>query len=380
MTEKLAKGYATEELLRRYFIQSGYYTVRSVPFLYRGFDVTDIDLWLYDRPSSVTRHRIIVDCKNKATPKVIERIFWTKGLQQVLRVEQAVVATTDTREAVGEFGREHGVLILDGQFIAKLQQATDGFAGRLTEEDFEALIATYQPSKSKGDWRARYKLLKAPFAQNLGYNAINYWAEEAKYFCEQSLIVKTHQQLALRLVYLILSYVCIGFDFALRDVSFSSSPERVKVITEGLKHGAPGPRDFKSIVDIAASLIDRYVPENRAVAFRLRDRVEHDLAAIPAQALAQHLGKQSVSQELFATAKEFDACAYRTTFVSPSAISAAARGVLSAFLDYWSVSRSDFFDLHGTEDTAEPATPTAVQDASSNSAQPELPGIGLPND
>ena len=40
----LLKGPRMEELLRSYFIKAGYYVARGVPFIYEGFDVTDIDL------------------------------------------------------------------------------------------------------------------------------------------------------------------------------------------------------------------------------------------------------------------------------------------------------------------------------------------------
>jgi len=193
MTESLPKGYQLEELLRRYFIRSGYFTVRGVPFVYEGFEITDIDLWLYDRPSSVSRHRIIVDTKNRSTPKAIERIFWTKGLQQVLGFEQAIVATTDKRPAVSEFGREHDVLILDGAFVSRLQKSSESFEARLTEEQFIERLGTYRPTKESGDWKGRFKGAKRPLAGNLGYNAINGWLIEAKFFAEQSQLVTTHK-------------------------------------------------------------------------------------------------------------------------------------------------------------------------------------------
>lgn len=149
MTKALPKGYRMEELLRRYFIRSGYFTVRGVPFVYEGFDITDIDIWLYDRPSPVSRHRIIVDAKNKSTPKAIERIFWTKGLQHVLGIEQSIVATTDRRSAVSEFEKEQDVLILDGAFLDRLEKSpgSEPFESRLTEEQFVDLLATYHPAK-----------------------------------------------------------------------------------------------------------------------------------------------------------------------------------------------------------------------------------------
>lgn len=75
----LTKGPRMEELLRSYFLKTGYYVVRGVPFIYEGFDVTDIDLWLYSRTSSVSREVALVDAKNKKTPQAIERIFWVQA-------------------------------------------------------------------------------------------------------------------------------------------------------------------------------------------------------------------------------------------------------------------------------------------------------------
>lgn len=69
----LSKGPKMEELLRNYFLKAGYYVVRGVPFIYEGFDITDIDLWLYGRASSVSREITIVDIKNRKTPQAIEK-------------------------------------------------------------------------------------------------------------------------------------------------------------------------------------------------------------------------------------------------------------------------------------------------------------------
>ncbi|VCV83952.1 hypothetical protein BANRA_01843 [Escherichia coli] len=82
-----------EELLRDYFMQAGYYVVRGVPFVYEGFDITDIDLWLYSRTSSISREITIVDIKIKT--QAIERIFWTKGLAEAVGAGNAIVASTE---------------------------------------------------------------------------------------------------------------------------------------------------------------------------------------------------------------------------------------------------------------------------------------------
>jgi hypothetical protein len=45
---------------------------------------------------------------------------------------------------------------------------------------------------------------------------------------------------------------------------------------------------------------------------RIRERLGKELDAIPTKALAEYFSKQSVSQELFSVAKQFEAAAYKT--------------------------------------------------------------------
>lgn len=359
MTETLPKGYQMEELLRRYFIRSGYFTVRCVPFIYDGFEVTDIDIWLYDRPSSVSRHRIIVDTKNRSTPKAIERIFWTKGLQQVLGLEQAIVATTDKRSAVSDFGREQDVLILDGAFLSRLQKSSELFEARLTEEQFIDLLGTYRPTKEGGDWRGRFKGAKRPLARNLGYNAINAWLVEAKYFAEQAQLVATHREVALRVLYLFVSFIAIAFDFVMKDLAFFEPAAKLAALNDGLRHGSQGATGTKQILELATGLIEQYAPEQRMLTPRIRERLRKELDAIPTKLLAEYFAKQSVSQELFSVAKELEAAAYKTAFVSPQALSPAVKGMLGVLLDFWEMGRKSFLL---TPDAAEvPKVGTSVE-------------------
>jgi hypothetical protein len=374
MTQASPKGYQMEELLRRYFIRSGYFTVRGVPFVYEGFEVTDIDIWLYDRPSSVSRHRIIVDTKNRSTPKAIERIFWTKGLQQVLGIEQAIVATTDKRRAVTDFGREQDVLILDGAFLSRLQKSPEAFDARLTEEQFINLLGTYRPTKEGGDWRGRFKGAKRALARDLGYNAINAWLIDARYFAEQSHLVSTHREVALRVLYLFVSFVAIAFDFVMKDLAFFEPAAKLAALNDGLRHGSQGAAGTKQVLELATGLIEQYAPEQRMLAPRIRERLGKELDAIPTKLLAEYFAKQSVSQELFSVAKELEAAAYKAAFVAPSALSAAAKGMLGVLLDFWELDRKSF--LLPPEVNEANATSAEPRKGRGPSAQTPLPGLG----
>ena|SRR5262249_30509384 len=78
------KGFDLEEALKAYFWRAGYFVVRAVPFRLNGDDVTDIDLWVYERPAALTRRRLIVDAKNRRSSRVSERIISASGLRVAL--------------------------------------------------------------------------------------------------------------------------------------------------------------------------------------------------------------------------------------------------------------------------------------------------------
>ena len=107
-SKREGKGAQAEETMRQRFRQMGYFAVRGIPYSFREFHVTDIDLWLYG-PTAAFRERINVDIKNKKTPQAIERIFWALGVTQALRLDRCIVVTTENNPAVLEFGRRRGV-------------------------------------------------------------------------------------------------------------------------------------------------------------------------------------------------------------------------------------------------------------------------------
>lgn len=253
------KGLAMEEALRAYFLRGGYYVLRSVQLRYQEIDVTDIDIWLYERPSSVSRHRIIVDAKNRKTPQAIERIFWTKGLQLALGVEQSIVATTDRRPAVVDFGRQHDVLVLDGTFVARLIATMRQEAkSRLNEEDFQKLLNAYRLATAAAGWRRRLDVAKSVVLNGLDYDAINFWLEEARYFAEQAITIQGHADTAMRALYLIASLIALAIDFVLKDLAFVDSADRLAIIADGLRYGTRGQIGTK-VLDLATGLVEQYV-------------------------------------------------------------------------------------------------------------------------
>jgi hypothetical protein len=220
MAKEVNKGQKMEETLRIYFLKSGYYVIRGVPFKYKDFDITDIDLWLYNRTSPVSREISIVDVKNKKTPLAIERIFWTKGLQIAVKANNALVATTDKRKDVKEFGKDLNVFVLDGNFLDKIKKYEAQLDSRLTNEDFFTMIDNYSLGKLDGNWKGKLSESVSLLALGLNFDNVNKLIENARFFASQVLIKPSQKEVALRCFYKICSCIAVNIDYLQRDLSF----------------------------------------------------------------------------------------------------------------------------------------------------------------
>ncbi|RWC38432.1 MAG: hypothetical protein EOS28_29900 [Mesorhizobium sp.] len=60
-----AKGLKTEELVRAYFLRAGFFVMRGIKLRHDGVELTDIDMWVYERSATLARRRTIIDIKDK---------------------------------------------------------------------------------------------------------------------------------------------------------------------------------------------------------------------------------------------------------------------------------------------------------------------------
>ncbi|MBT5457036.1 MAG: hypothetical protein HOK82_10540 [Rhodospirillaceae bacterium] len=342
--KKTNKGAVAEEVLRSYFIRAGYFAVRAVPFAYEAYDLTDVDIWLYMRSSSVSRTRAIVDIKSKKTPQAMERIFWTKGLQSVLGVDQAVVATTDRRIEVSEFGKRHGVVVLDGAFLNKLTKGEPILSSdRMSEEDLLEAIDQNNLGKLDGDWKGRFRKCKALLLSELTYDQLNAWLEEANFFAKQTLLVATHREVACRIFYFVLSLIAICVDFIMRDLAFVEQSKKQDQISDGVRFGASGDKRITQSVDLALNLLKQHLPAGAMNEAFLKRSVEKDFESIPASILAEYFSKPRVAARLYETALNLEAMTYSRKFVPPNNQDINTKGLIGVVLDFWNIDREKFF-------------------------------------
>jgi hypothetical protein len=339
-----SKGHKMEELLRLYFIKLGYYVARGVPFTYGSFNVTDIDLWVYSRISPISREISIVDVKNKKTPQAIERIFWVQGLKQAVKASNAIVATTDKRLEVKNFGQELGVLVLDGLFLSKLDRFEVEQSARLTDEEFYELINTYKLSKLDGDWKGRLVFSKGLLAQGLSFNACNSWIDQAHFFAEQVIIKPQQKEVSLRCLYLILSFVLLAIDYNSREISFLEPLERSKQLTNYFTYGSLGNIGFKQLVEASMGLVESYAKDGKSISSQVRSNVEGALKVLRTKILGEYFAKVEILKSAFGVALELEGLAMSRQFKSHALASVELRGTLSCFLDYWGIDRVKFSD------------------------------------
>jgi len=340
--QAINKGHKMEELLRSYFLKAGYYVVRGVPFVYEGFNITDIDLWLYGRSSSVSREITIVDIKNKKTPQAIERIFWVQGLKQASKATNAVVATTEKRQEVKDFGRDLGILVLDGSFLTKLAKSDDPTAQRLGEEEFISRINDYSLGKLDGDWKGRVFLCKSLLSRGLSFDNCNEWLSHAKFFAEQAITKPTQRETAMRSFYLICSFVAIAIDFSLKELSFLEHNEKITMIKDGFTYGSKGSSGMKKVLNVAMRLVEQHAADGTSISRQVRSSVEHQLSSLNTVILGEYFSKIDVAKTIFTVAKELENLSMQRVFLSHDTASIEARAMLSCLLDYWDIDRVMF--------------------------------------
>ncbi|MCT3760652.1 hypothetical protein [Elizabethkingia anophelis] len=335
MENRISKGELLEELLRNYFLGLGYYVVRGVKYKYEGNDITDVDLFLYNRSSTLSRERINVDIKNKKSPQAFERILWANGLKKLLKFEKCIVATTDNRSIIQKYGLLNDTIILDGSFISKLKQKNNNEVNRFTEEEFLLKLSRHKSHKSfeNKDWRYIYELSKSKLLNELDYSGFNSNLFLLRYLVEKIITDIQRREDAIRFLYANISHLLIMMDFISKDINFLEVAQKSEQIREGLNYGNLGKEGVKSIIDIAVTLSGKSLSSfNKSF-----DSPQYSI-------LSEFFSKNDVLRNIFGLAKSFDQLAYNKNFISPNNLDTTHRVVISVFLDYLEIERKAFYD------------------------------------
>ena len=337
------KGFDLEEALKAYFWRAGYFVVRAVPFRLDGDDLTDIDLWVYERPAALTRRRSIVDAKNRRSPKVSERIIWASGLRAALGVDGAIVATTDRRAAARTLAKALNVLLLGGDAVTRLTHSEQlNRAGQLRCEELDQAVKRIDNSRRSTEWRQNLRDARGSLISGMGVQSANRNLEASRFFAEQAIAAQPHSeqaQIALRLFYLTSALAAISLDFALADQAFRSQDERRDAIISGVRFGDAEGVSTLATVRTAIGLARKYAENGAAVAKQIEYGFNDDAEHIPAEIIADYVSRISASDVLFNIAREIERGSSSVELPSFDDMSSEAKSLLGVFLDFNGISR-----------------------------------------
>ena len=354
-------GLALEELLRAYFLRSGFFVIRGVPFSYDGEDLTDLDLLLYERPTGATRRIQVVDIKYKQKPKAVERMFWTRGLVEAVDIDGGYVATTDSRSVLRKIANKLDLGIIDGADIKRIRESPNVlFPGRMTDEELVDSLQVVDKNRKDKILQSCRKDILASLSSGFGASAV---VRALGSFSDMaSLTVSAHPGSdsaagAGRLAYLSAAIACACLDYVSVDAAFRSIDERRDLLLRAVRYGSDeGARTLR----VAVGLIEKYAKGGSAMARQVESALMSDLNSIPAEIIADQASRLLKENSLFTVARELEAASYERACPAFDQLGTQAKAMLGAFLDYAAVKREAFAVAWTSTKKPGPDTPAAT--------------------
>lgn len=367
------KGAVLEEVLRAYFLRAGFFVIRGVPFRFADEDLTDVDLWLYERPTGTSRRVQICDIKYKQRPKAVERIFWTSGLADALDVDGAYVATTDRRKSLRSVAEKLDLQLIDGTDIQRIQNSQSVvYPDRMGDEQLIAELQAVDKSfRNKKLQDARFDIMSA-LSEGFGAPSAVRALEGFSRLATAAVSYHPDSQAARsagRLAYLAGAIACQSLDYVSVGAAFRTIDERRDLILRAVRLGALGDDDGQQTLRLAMALVEKYAPGGRGTATAVEAGLKRDLDQIPAEIVADQAVRLLKSDQLFMTGRELEMASYHVALPTFDGLSVHTKSMLGALLDYANVDRERFVNAW----KADPGTTTASAHAMTEEVEKNAP-------
>lgn len=372
------KGAVLEEALRAFFLRAGFFVIRGVPFRFADEDLTDVDLWLYERPTGTSRRIQICDIKYKQRPKAIERIFWTRGLAEALDVDGAYVATTDKRKSLRSLAEKLDLQLIDGTDIQRIQSSQNAmYPDRISDEFLiHELQLVDKELRTKDFQEARIDILSS-LSEGFGAPSAVRSLEGFSRLARATLTYHPDSKAsraAGRLAYLAAAIACESLDYVSIGAAFRPLDERRELILNAVRFGALSGEDGKQRLKLALALIKKYAPAGKATATTVEIALKKDLDRIPAEIVADQAVRLLKSDQLFSTGRELEMASYHIELPPFDQLSVQTKSMLGAMLDYAGINRELFAHAWKAGKEIAPMNKETETAAKNDSQQPTLFG------
>jgi len=342
----LDKGGLAEEALKRYFQSLGSFVVRG-PKVRAGRDnVTDIDVWVYTRASVNSRHITIVDVKNKRRAKGYERLIWQRGLQSAVGADEAIVATSGSKEELRPFADRVGIKLLSAQVLKAVIVRFAPMSSRLSSEQLDALWRKVRVEGAK-DLAALMETNLVELGLGLSFTAMNVWIDEAA-----KLLVYCHDHerrpgAAARAVLMLAALVAICADYMGRNAAFADIETRRSYFREGLLFGNAEAGTANRYLSFAEKVSTDFVDPSGATAASIRVGFNNAVDKIPIAAFIDLFARPAAGRELFDAAMQLEIAAFSSSEPNFSALPPEGKTIIALLIDYAGLERARFFKLSG---------------------------------
>lgn len=340
---QLSKGSSLEEVLRAYFLRAGFFVVRGVPFRFADEDLTDVDLWLYERPTGTSRRVQICDIKYKQKPKAVERIFWTSGLSRILNVDGAYVATTDKRASLRSVAAKLDLKIIDGNDIQRIQNSHSVlYEDRISDEQLNLELRSVDKElRNKFFQDARFDILTS-LAEGFGAASAVRALEGFARLASATVGFHPNSNAARaggRLVYLAAAIVCQSLDYVSVGAAFRTLDERRALILDAIRMGAMSNENGQQAIRLAIALVEKYAPSGKNL---VESGLKADLDRIPAEIIADQAIQLLKADKVFVVGRELEMACYQNSPPPFDLLSIQARSMVGSLLDYSGIDRERF--------------------------------------
>lgn len=335
------KGGVAEEALRFYFQRLGAFVVRGVKVRAGKDHVTDIDLWVYTRASVHARHIAIVDIKNKKRAKGYERLIWLKGLQAAVGADEAMVATTASKEDLAPFAKRMGLKLLSSQVFKAVIARYSGAGDRLASEDLEKM---WRLVKLEGGetLAARMETNLVEIGLGLSFTALNIWIDEGA-----KLLVHSHDHERIpagvaRAVLLCASLVAVAADYVGRTTAFDDPESRRAYFREGLLFGNAADGVASRYLGFAERVATDYVDKTGAAAAIIRSGFQRSVENLPIGSFIDFFSRPAAGRELIDAAIQLEAAAFSQAAPNFAILPPEAKTIIGLLIDYAGLDRRKF--------------------------------------
>lgn len=341
------KGGLTEEALAAHFRESGFFAVRGIPFRHDDEDFTDVDVWLYERGAGAERRRFIVDAKNKARPKFVERLFWTSGARDALGIDGAYVASSGIRDATRRLAKRLRITVVDLQSLTVDEGA---ISQRLSREELGKLVGEADRQRDSKKWREHMNDTLAALLTSFGGSGANVALRSANYFAEQvqtATSASVTQHLATRLFYLSVAVAAVGMDYVVSQTAYQAPEKQQQEVEDTVRFGSDH-AETKRRLDLALHVTRQYLQNGVAQANQLREKIASDTEDVLADVIAEVALKMGRAGTLFEAARDLEMAAYLRDLPAFSSLSNDARSFSGAVMDFLHLDREQLASMLGS--------------------------------